>query len=74
MRGTRRQLIGMMAPAAAMLATPMLNTPMLNTPMLEKQGKNKVTKYVRYRHGSHTAYGIVDGDTVRELHGHIALR
>jgi 2-keto-4-pentenoate hydratase/2-oxohepta-3-ene-1,7-dioic acid hydratase in catechol pathway len=28
-----------------------------------------VTKYIRYRRGSTFAYGILDGDTVRELHG-----
>jgi hypothetical protein len=33
------------------------------------QGKNKVTKYIRYRYGSTTAYGILDGDSVRELRG-----
>jgi 2-keto-4-pentenoate hydratase/2-oxohepta-3-ene-1,7-dioic acid hydratase in catechol pathway len=54
MRTTRRQLIGMMAPAAGVLAA---------------QGKNNVTKFIRYRHGSTTAYGILDGDTVRELRG-----
>jgi 2-keto-4-pentenoate hydratase/2-oxohepta-3-ene-1,7-dioic acid hydratase in catechol pathway len=53
MRTTRRQLIGAMAVAAANAA----------------QGKNKVTKYIRYRSGSTTAYGILDGDSVRELRG-----
>jgi len=33
------------------------------------QGKNKVTKYIRYHRGSTTAYGILDDDTVRELRG-----
>ena len=28
-----------------------------------------MTKYIRYRRGSTTAYGILDGDTVRELQG-----
>lgn len=28
-----------------------------------------VTKYVRYSHGGHTAYGILDGETIRELGG-----
>jgi len=50
---TRRQLIGAMAATAAYAA----------------QGKNKVTKYIRYRSGSTTAYGILDGDAVRELRG-----
>jgi len=54
MRTTRRQLIGIMAPAAAAFAA---------------QGHNKVTKYVRYRRGTSTAYGILDGDTVRDLRG-----
>lgn len=31
--------------------------------------KVNVTKYIRYRRGSATAYGILDGDTIRELHG-----
>ena len=53
MSTTRRQLIGAMAAAAATAA----------------QGKNKVTKYIRYRSGSTTAYGILDGDSVRELRG-----
>src|SRR5713226_8218220 len=53
-KATRRELIGMMAPAAALFAA---------------QGKNNVTKYIRYRRGSATAYGILDGDTVRELRG-----
>jgi len=53
MSTTRRQLIGAMAAAAATAA----------------QGKNKVTKYIRYRSGSTTAYGILDDDSVRELRG-----
>jgi 2-keto-4-pentenoate hydratase/2-oxohepta-3-ene-1,7-dioic acid hydratase in catechol pathway len=53
-KATRRELIGMMAPAAAVFAA---------------QGKNTVTKYIRYRRGSATAYGILDGETVRELRG-----
>lgn len=28
-----------------------------------------VTKYVRYRHAGHVSYGILNGDTVREIHG-----
>jgi 2-keto-4-pentenoate hydratase/2-oxohepta-3-ene-1,7-dioic acid hydratase in catechol pathway len=35
------------------------------------QGKNTVTKYVRYSHNSTTAYGILDGETVREIHGEL---
>lgn len=33
------------------------------------QGKNTVTQYIRYRYNSTTAYGILDGETVRELRG-----
>src|SRR2546429_8123066 len=33
------------------------------------QGKNKVTKYIRYRSGSTIAYGILDGESVREIRG-----
>lgn len=33
------------------------------------QGKNKVTKYIRYRHFSTVAYGILDGESVREFRG-----
>jgi len=33
------------------------------------QGKNTVTKYIRYRYNSTTSYGILDGETVREIHG-----
>jgi len=50
---TRRQLLGTLTAAAVHAA----------------QGKDKVTQYVRYRHGSTVAYGILDGETVRELHG-----
>ncbi|HET9319678.1 MAG TPA: DUF2437 domain-containing protein, partial [Bryobacteraceae bacterium] len=38
---------------------------------LAAQGKNTVTRYIRYRIGSTTAYGILDGDTVRELRGEL---
>src|ERR1051326_4490658 len=31
--------------------------------------QKKVTKYVRYRVNSTIAHGILDGDTVREIHG-----
>jgi 2-keto-4-pentenoate hydratase/2-oxohepta-3-ene-1,7-dioic acid hydratase in catechol pathway len=50
---TRRQLFGAMTAAALHTA----------------QGKDKVTKYIRYHRGSTTSYGILDGDTVRELRG-----
>lgn len=44
----------MVAPAAAALSA---------------QVKKNVTKYIRYRRGSNVAYGILDGDNVRELRG-----
>jgi 2-keto-4-pentenoate hydratase/2-oxohepta-3-ene-1,7-dioic acid hydratase in catechol pathway len=53
MRTTRRQILGSLAAAGVYAA----------------QGKDKVTKYIRYRRGSTTAYGMLDGDTVREIHG-----
>ena len=34
-------------------------------------GQGPVTKYVRYSHQGRTAYGILEGDTVRELSGSI---
>jgi 2-keto-4-pentenoate hydratase/2-oxohepta-3-ene-1,7-dioic acid hydratase in catechol pathway len=37
--------------------------------LLHAKGKDKVTKYIRYRHNTTTAYGILDGETVRELRG-----
>ena len=36
---------------------------------LPAQMKRNVTKYIRFRKGSTTAYGILDGDSVRELQG-----
>ena len=33
------------------------------------QGKNTVTQFIRYRHNSTTAYGILDGETVHEIRG-----
>jgi len=56
MSTTRRELIGIMA------ATPAV---------LNAQGKTNVTKYIRYRRGSATAYGILDGETVREIRGEL---
>ena len=38
---------------------------------LAAQGKNTVTRYIRYRSGSTAAYGILDGDTIRELRGEL---
>ena len=51
---TRREIIGIAATAAISVAA---------------QGKQKVTKYVRYRRASGISYGILDGDSVRELRG-----
>ena len=33
------------------------------------QGQSSTTKYVRFRKGSATAYGILEGDTIREIRG-----
>lgn len=33
------------------------------------QAQSKVTKYVRFRKGNTTAYGILEGDTVQEIRG-----
>ncbi|MFH1574623.1 MAG: fumarylacetoacetate hydrolase family protein [Acidobacteriota bacterium] len=33
------------------------------------QVQGKVAKYVRYSHGDHIAYGLLEGDTIRELSG-----
>ena len=38
---------------------------------LAAKGRNTVTRYIRYRHGSSTSYGILDGETVRELGGEL---
>jgi 2-keto-4-pentenoate hydratase/2-oxohepta-3-ene-1,7-dioic acid hydratase in catechol pathway len=38
---------------------------------LTAQVKKNVTKYIRYRTGSAVSYGILDGDTVRELRGNL---
>jgi len=51
---TRREVIGMVGPAAAALSA---------------QVKKTVTKYIRYRRGSAVAYGILEGENVRELRG-----
>ncbi len=40
-----------------------------STPLVRSQGKMNVTKYIRYRRGSNCAYGILDGETVREIRG-----
>jgi 2-keto-4-pentenoate hydratase/2-oxohepta-3-ene-1,7-dioic acid hydratase in catechol pathway len=36
---------------------------------LAAKGGRSVTKYVRFRHGAKVAYGVLDGDVVRELQG-----
>jgi 2-keto-4-pentenoate hydratase/2-oxohepta-3-ene-1,7-dioic acid hydratase in catechol pathway len=36
---------------------------------LSRKGRPAVTKYVRFRHGTKTAHGILDGETIRELNG-----
>src|SRR6266851_210855 len=33
------------------------------------QAQSSIAKYVRFRKGSAAAYGILEGDTVREIHG-----
>src|SRR5690349_6836857 len=37
--------------------------------MMSGEVQNKVTKYVRYRVNSSTAYGILEGETIHEIHG-----
>jgi 2-keto-4-pentenoate hydratase/2-oxohepta-3-ene-1,7-dioic acid hydratase in catechol pathway len=37
--------------------------------LMSAQVQKTVTKYIRYRHGSTTAHGILDGETVREIRG-----
>ena len=56
LKHTRREVIGIAAAAAASSAA---------------QGKQNVTKYVRYRRNSGASYGILDGDSVRELRGEL---
>jgi 2-keto-4-pentenoate hydratase/2-oxohepta-3-ene-1,7-dioic acid hydratase in catechol pathway len=50
---TRREVIGLMAGAS----------------LYSAKGRDKVTKYIRYRHFSTVAYGILKGDTVQEIRG-----
>jgi 2-keto-4-pentenoate hydratase/2-oxohepta-3-ene-1,7-dioic acid hydratase in catechol pathway len=38
---------------------------------LAAQMRPTVTKYVRFRRGAATAYGILDGDTIREIEGNL---
>jgi 2-keto-4-pentenoate hydratase/2-oxohepta-3-ene-1,7-dioic acid hydratase in catechol pathway len=37
--------------------------------VLSRKGRPAVTKYVRFRQGTKTAHGILDGETIRELRG-----
>ena len=53
---SRRQALQALAAAPAALAH-------------DKKGATKVKKYVRFRHGSKTAYAELEGDTLHELHG-----
>ncbi|MBI2403711.1 MAG: DUF2437 domain-containing protein [Gemmatimonadetes bacterium] len=39
---------------------------LLGAPLVAQQG---VTRYVRYAHEGRTAYGILEGETIRELAG-----
>ena len=55
MNTTRRSFIGTLA--AAGLAAAATN--------------GKVTKFVRYRHSGGVSYGILDGDTIREIRGNM---
>lgn len=51
MNTTRREILSVMAGAGVLAA----------------QTRPPVTKFVRYRRGSSTAYGILDGETIREI-------
>jgi 2-keto-4-pentenoate hydratase/2-oxohepta-3-ene-1,7-dioic acid hydratase in catechol pathway len=35
------------------------------------QAQSRITRYVRYDHGGKTAYGVLEGDSIRELSGSI---
>ena len=48
-----------------------LKTAIAGAAVAQGQGPQGVTKYVRFQRGSSTAYGILDGDTIRELKGSI---
>jgi 2-keto-4-pentenoate hydratase/2-oxohepta-3-ene-1,7-dioic acid hydratase in catechol pathway len=50
---TRREVLGMIAGSGLMAS----------------QAQQSVTKYVRFRRGKYTAYGVLDGDTVKEIRG-----
>jgi 2-keto-4-pentenoate hydratase/2-oxohepta-3-ene-1,7-dioic acid hydratase in catechol pathway len=54
-RATRREVLGGLLPAG----------------VLSAQTRSTVTKYVRFRRGSDAAYGILDGDTIREIEGNL---
>jgi 2-keto-4-pentenoate hydratase/2-oxohepta-3-ene-1,7-dioic acid hydratase in catechol pathway len=53
-RATRRDLLAMAPASAGVLAA---------------QTRRPVTKYVRFRRGNAVAYGILDGETIREIKG-----
>ncbi len=42
---------------------------MTSSVLLQAQGQHNVTKYVRFRRGASAAYGILDGETIREIEG-----
>jgi 2-keto-4-pentenoate hydratase/2-oxohepta-3-ene-1,7-dioic acid hydratase in catechol pathway len=48
-----------------------LKTAIAGAAVAQGQEPRGITKYVRFRRGSSTAYGILDGDTIRELRGSI---
>jgi 2-keto-4-pentenoate hydratase/2-oxohepta-3-ene-1,7-dioic acid hydratase in catechol pathway len=53
-RATRRQLLATLPASAGVLSA---------------QARRRVTKYVRFRRGNAAAYGILDGQTIREIQG-----
>ena len=57
MTTTRRTFVGTLAAATLAARMPPAAT--------------KVTKFVRYRHGSGVSYGILEGETIRELRGNL---
>lgn len=57
MNNTRRSFLGTLAAGALASGMP--------------PATGKVTKFVRYRHSGGVSYGILDGDTIREVRGNI---
>lgn len=49
----------------------LLATAMILLAACAAQAQNTITRYVRYRHGSKIAYGILEGDRIRELAGNL---